>query len=409
MIIIGGGLGGLLTAALFSRDRKITVFERARQVGGRFRNFHRDGYALTTGALHMIPHGSKGPLANILRMVGAQCDIVDSHPYGTFMHGGCQLRLHELRKSLSIWDKIKLSRMFLQMRYFNAPNVSVADYLLGKFNDEIAFKVAKCFLGWSLSVSPYEFSMMDFSPIVKNIFRYGGPGVPMGGCSGVISSLLEVLERNKVEIIFEKVDSILVEEGKVIGISTADGRDVMDDLIVSDIGARATSDLCPNDCLDHSFKERIDKIEPAAGIKINFSSDKPLIGHNGILFPLDCERVEGIIEVTSVDSSLAPPGKHLLMSHQTLVGRNIGLEIDKGIADIEETFKKNDIDIICAQTYYGKNPVNRASQGQDMKIDALPIEGLYLVGDGVKGLGGIEVDGVALGVLELYKRFYGYN
>ena len=49
------------------------------------------------------------------------------------------------------------------------------------------------------------------------------------------------------------------------------------------------------------------------------------------------------------------------------------------------------------QTYRDGWPVNRAGSGLDMG-NTTPIKGLYIVGDGAKGKGGIEVEGVALGV-----------
>ena len=49
------------------------------------------------------------------------------------------------------------------------------------------------------------------------------------------------------------------------------------------------------------------------------------------------------------------------------------------------------------QTYRDGWPVNRAGSGLDMG-NTTPVRGLYIVGDGAKGKGGMEVEGVALGV-----------
>jgi phytoene dehydrogenase-like protein len=49
------------------------------------------------------------------------------------------------------------------------------------------------------------------------------------------------------------------------------------------------------------------------------------------------------------------------------------------------------------QTYRDEWPVNRAGSGSDLG-NSTPLKGLYIVGDGAKGKGGIEVEGVALGV-----------
>ncbi|MBN1786335.1 MAG: NAD(P)-binding protein, partial [Candidatus Methanofastidiosa archaeon] len=352
MIIVGGGLGGLLSAALFSKDANVTLFERSRSVGGRFRNIQREGFSLSTGALHMLPHGSTGPVANILRMAGANCDIVDSDPYGTFLHDGKELRFHELRSSLPFHDKVKVAKMFLALRYLRVPDISLQEYLEQRFKDPIYLSVAKCIIGWSTSITPSEIGMYDFSAIIRNIVRYGGPGIPIGGCGGVIKALMEVIKRNGVNIVHEGVSSILVEDGGVKGIETRDGEEHYDECVVSDVGAKCTMELCPKASIPSDLRKRIDGMRPSGGVKINVSSDESLLNHNGVLFPLDCERVEGINEATKADSTLAPEGKHLTMSHQTLQGRNVRSEIEKGITDLEETFRGKDFRVICAQTYF---------------------------------------------------------
>jgi phytoene dehydrogenase-like protein len=50
-IVIGAGLGGLLSAAILARGgRRVLVLERAAEVGGRLRSFAVDGYVLDAGA-----------------------------------------------------------------------------------------------------------------------------------------------------------------------------------------------------------------------------------------------------------------------------------------------------------------------------------------------------------------------
>ena len=79
--IIGAGLGGLLAGAKLSKaGYDVEIFERLPFMGGRFANLEYKGFRLSTGALHMIPHGSRGPLALMLKEAGAQVNIIDSDP-----------------------------------------------------------------------------------------------------------------------------------------------------------------------------------------------------------------------------------------------------------------------------------------------------------------------------------------
>src|ERR1700693_999485 len=67
-IVIGAGLGGLLSAAqLLQREMRVVVLERLPHCGGRFTAKTFQGVQVSTGAVHMAPFGSSGVLAGMLR------------------------------------------------------------------------------------------------------------------------------------------------------------------------------------------------------------------------------------------------------------------------------------------------------------------------------------------------------
>ena len=78
-IVIGAGLGGLLSAARLSQaGYQVEVFERLPITGGRFTNLNYKGFQLSSGAFHILPHGPSGPLAQLLKEVKADVQIVRS-------------------------------------------------------------------------------------------------------------------------------------------------------------------------------------------------------------------------------------------------------------------------------------------------------------------------------------------
>ncbi len=85
------------------------------------------------------------------------------------------------------------------------------------------------------------------------------------------------------------------------------------------------------------------------------------------------------------------------MSHQALQSDDIQSEIELGLKDLEDIFKGKEYEVLMVQTYRNGWPVNRTASGS-FTSNSTPIKGLYIVGDGAKGKGGIEVEGVALGV-----------
>ena len=59
VIVIGAGLGGLLSAAQFlDRGQRVVVVERLAHCGGRFTAKTFQGAQVSTGAVHMLPFGT---------------------------------------------------------------------------------------------------------------------------------------------------------------------------------------------------------------------------------------------------------------------------------------------------------------------------------------------------------------
>jgi len=410
-IVIGSGLGGLLSAAKLSgTGYEVEVFERLAMIGGRFTNFNINGYQLTTGALHMLPHGPTGPLAQLIKEVNADV-IIERQDDTAFM------RIHEdLEKGIykdvpfgkfgstfSAWNRIKLALLLLSTRKWSPKNCYFGEWITKNLNMPIAHQMADSFCGWALSLKAADTPVEEAFEIFENLYRNGGPGVPIGGCKAVTDALADVVRKNGGSIETKtEVTEILVENGKAVGV-LIDGQKHMSDIVISNIGHPFTNDLCKDAPTTPQYEQYLDKIrtiKPSAGVKICLAANEPLIGHGGVLFTPSAKRVNGINEVTNIDPKLAPPGKHLVMAHQTVQWDRIPYleeEIDMGIADLERIFPNKDYEIILAQSYYDGWPVNRSSSGTDIG-NTTPIEGLYVVGDGAKGKGGIEVEGVALGV-----------
>jgi phytoene dehydrogenase-like protein len=246
-------------------------------------------------------------------------------------------------------------------------------------------KYAEALCGWALSLNLNEVPASELLAILISLQKYGTqPGIPIGGCKAIIDAIAETI-RGQIHTRSE-VERILVERKKVTGIEIG-GKFVSAELVISNVGPDATNKLL-------GFKSTREK--PSSGIKISISSDESLIGHTGILLTPFTRRVKGLNEVTNADPNLAPPSKHLIMSHQPLKSSNLTKEIHLGLKDLTDLFG-NLFEILLVQSYYDGWPVNRMASGYDAP-NRTQYKNLYLVGDGAKGKGGIEVEGVAMGV-----------
>jgi phytoene dehydrogenase-like protein len=421
-IVIGAGLGGLLSAARLSQaGYQVEIFERLPITGGRFTNLNFRGFQLSTGALHMLPHGPAGPLAQFLKEVKADVKIVRSNqptiriplkkPHPDYRHGFKDIAFSEFGKLLSHKDQLKIAFLVVSTRKNRPTGSSVEAWIRTQFKDEWLVRLADSFCGWSLSLKSDKIPVEEIFEIIENMYRFGGPGIPVGGCKAVIDALETVIFANGGRIHTNaEVSRILVENGRAAGIVV--GENIYKaNLVISNLGHAATACLC-NEALQErnsGYLRMLKTLQPSAGIKICLAADEPLIGHSGVLLTPYAKRVNGINEVTHVDPKLAPPGKHLTMSHQYVAPENLKSlekEIDLGLNDLKEIFPRKKYEVLLIQSYHDNWPVNRAASGTDPGNET-PIPNLYVVGDGAKGKGGIEVEGVALGVTAAMKKVLG--
>lgn len=422
-IVIGAGLGGLLSAASLSEvGYQVEVFERLPITGGRFTNLNYREFQLSSGAFHILPHGPSGPLAQLLREVGAEIEIIRSDTttvrvplkkgISDYGKGFKDIPFSDFPTLLSHKDRLKIALLVVSTRKNRPTGSTLQAWIKTQIKDEWLVRFADAFCGWALSLKSDEVTVEEIFEIIENMYRFGGPGIPIGGCKGIIDALESVIASNGGKIYTKtEVSKILVENGKAAGV-LAGNETYKANLIISNLGHVATARLCEealSEEKDSGYLRKLETLKPSAGIKICLAADEPLVGHSGILLTPYAKRVNGIDEVTQVDPSLAPPGKHLTMSHQYVAPENIKnleSEIELGLQDLKEIFPGKKYEVLLIQSYHDGWPVNRVASGTDPGNET-PIPELYVVGDGAKGEGGIEVEGVALGVAATMKKILG--
>lgn len=405
--VIGAGLGGLLAAASLGKaGHDIEIFERLPYHGGRFTNIDYKGFRLSTGALHVVPHGPGGPLGTMLKRLGANVSIVPTNPPGLFRIKGKDYTHNELPGLFGTWNKVKLLKVMADLKYSNGGDESYLEWVSKRVSHHMAFGLADSFCRWSLSLDADEVSSREIVAITRNVHRYGGPGIPIGGCKSVSDSLESLITAAGGTIKYSTpVEEIHVEDGRVRGISTKAGEHTFD-VVISDIGPKATIELCKNTDFPKEYTEFVSSSKSANGIKMSFALDSPLIGQTCCIFTPEAERVGGLVELTHTDPGFAPKGRHLLMSHQKLIGNNVEKEIEQGIEDIKDAFPgfEKHSKLLMVQSYKNHWPVNRTTSGMHIPPET-PVHGLYNVGDGIKPLGLMETEGVAGGVELMLERF----
>ena len=429
VIIIGAGLGGLLSAAqLLQLGKRVAIVERLPHSGGRFTAKTFQGTQISTGAVHLIPFGSSGVLARMLHRLHVPHRFFDADVFGSFHVHGKQIRSRGLLGLYKVFGPRQFfwfTRVGYLMFFRRLPNdlrsLPFDEWLERnidvKRNRELTAFFA-CISRFALSLELHQVSAEEVIKMSKNMLRFGAPGIVEGGC-GALTKELErcVFERGGDLRLRYDVLQILQEDNRVIGVrvrNKANGEVVIFQapLVVSDIGPRATDALLDNRQLTQAevLKQQgqplgehstpLEHAHEAIGFKVHLLSDVSLIPHKGIMYCLDTQRIAGMVQPTNCDPSLAPAGKHLLISHQVIQSQDIEEEKRLALADLRmmfgETFEKH-CHILTMSAYRGEWPVNRISQGTDVPANT-PVQGLYLVGDAVKPSGYLMVEGVAQSV-----------
>ena len=427
-VVIGAGVGGLASAASLAQagEHEVTVYERMSFAGGRFTQHDHDGFQIPTGAVHMIPHGRKGPFARLIlgKRSSGGLDLgrhgVEFLPTTKF---ACQIKDGRLYRANSVYgvlpwftlkDTLNLPRLLMKSakKPWGNETEDGRTWMSRYFsNDFIDFVDA--FSNFAISL---RFEQMPASTVVRmlqNSFWSDRPHVPKGGCKGVIDGLRADLRENGARVkLSHEVTEILPgdaeESTKVNRFCIGVRRRGRDEGAWGGAGAIIHNGGHPN-----LLKALSDDFEVAAGVREQVR-DTQAVGGIGFVFALDddiphrgsgvtmlpgLDRVGGYVIPTFSDPSLAPEGKHMMITHQYVPDPSVKSEISQGREDLYEAIPwlADHGEELCVHTYHRNWPCNRAPQGAELPSD-VGIEGIRLVGDGVKGHGWMMVEGIASNV-----------
>ncbi|MGH2484390.1 MAG: FAD-dependent oxidoreductase [Ktedonobacterales bacterium] len=419
VVVVGAGLGGLLAAAQFlRRGQRVLVVERLAHPGGRFTAKTFQGAQVSTGAVHMLPFGANGELAGMLRALGMPHPVHDADVFGSFHVRGNQYvcrSILQLAGVLGVRQFAELGRigaaMLLRPPRPEERALSFREWLDRRASQRRSPELYAYFermCHFALSVDLANVSYPEIVEITKNMLRYGPPGIVDGGCAAMTGELERRVNAGGGEVRLQQdVLGIEHEGAAATGVRVRDRQSgeesvVRAPLIISNIGPEATRRLTGSGDTPDSAGAVPARPE-ASGLKVHLLSDRSIIPHKGIMYCLDTQRIAGIVQPSNSDRRLAPPGKHLLITHQILRGEDMNAEREAARADLRylfgEEFGKS-VTILTMSQYRGEWPVNRATHGDDVSTRT-ELAGLYLVGDAVKPSGYLMVEGVAQSVNSL--------
>lgn len=291
IVIIGGGFGGLFTAALLAKEGfHVTVLEKERQVGGGLRSFSRQGVSFDTG-MHVL--GGMHPnsaLYKICRYLG----ILDQLSFrANDVDCTDEIYCHEDRKIYRVPShRANFTAYFQQM--FPEEKEAIQRYVdeLFRMSEEVDFFFLKEGVDWGKSYgdaffrSSKEFINSHISdPKLQNLLAYMSPlcGGESGYTPAYIFALINYLfieEHSRFEgpasqlaealqtsieshggtiVTGAHVTHVAVEDNLVRQVTTADGRVFRGDVYISDIHPQSLLNISDNQLFTKAFRARVNE------------------------------------------------------------------------------------------------------------------------------------------------------
>ena len=424
-LIIGSGIGGLTSAAMLAQTKEydVSVYERMSFAGGRFTQHDHDGFQIPTGAVHMIPHGKKGPFANLIlgsRKRGGLdlsrhgVDFIPTTNFACQIKGG---RLYQAKNAFGVlpWfpisDMVNLTRLLSKRA--KMPIVGETEngktWLSKRFSKEFV-NFLDSFSNFAVSLRFEQMPATSVIRLLQNSFWSDRPHIPKGGCKGVIDGLRKDLKENGAKVkLSTEITEILpgsAEESTkdnqfCVGIRRR-GRDnsiwVGADAIIHNGGHPNLLKVLSDDFeVKEEITEQVTNTQAVGGIGFCFAL-KENVPHqgSGVTMLPEIDRVGGYVIPSFSDPSLAPQGQHLMITHQYVPSSDVKSEIDKGREELYEAIPwlSDYGEEICVHSYHRNWPCNRAPQGSELPAN-IGIEGIRLVGDGVKSHGWMMIEGIS--------------
>lgn len=405
-IIIGAGYSGMSVAALLVHaGRKVIVLEASDIIGGRAHSCKtREGYVWEYGAhSHRLAH--KGIANEVFKKLGGEIDFLPEAKDARLIFKG---RLWERPEGpagflktpmLSLRARFVLLALLIKIKKAD-PAAWYDKTLLDFYRSSFQHPEVEAFLPFLgmtvMCPSPDKVSAGEVVEFVQRALKAGiGAGEPRGGSAQIFARLQKHIEKNGAIHLNEKAQKLIVENGKVTGVKT-DRATYSAKSIVFAARLPLVLELLDNTFLPEATRDYIKNIEHSSGLTLDFITDKPVTDIRSGILGVDVPvwaRFQ-----SNADESFTPPGKFI-----STWGIMLPWHFDGDKKMVEETEKRLKDTIACVFPHFlpmvveerktivhvlnGNVLTPAQSKPNRPDIECAAVEGLYFVGDTVKGKG----------------------
>jgi phytoene dehydrogenase-like protein/NAD-dependent dihydropyrimidine dehydrogenase PreA subunit len=414
-VIVGSGIGGLMTAAALAKNgRSVAVFEKLPFIGGRYTEIDHRGYAVTTGAWTSL--GPKSNIGQFLEQMGAPVTYVSLRDKGCPQQFTVRFKdgkeFPSVQAMLSREDWRAYVRALVRGRKLDLQYASTRDYVEEHVGDHNLIDTVNAIALTASGVDIDHFPASEYIVVTTDTTRVGLDfACTVGGVRTLVSALEDVVTSRGGQVFTgTEISSVLVEGGHAAGIELTNGDRVEARTVIHNAGIRRFVKLVGPENLPSDYVSRVRDLVPVDCAAIILGTTEPLLTEAPILMTPGTDRVAGIFAPTFLDPSVAPPGKHMVDVFLPVLSDDRTQELDLAMAELRALFPNLDqiLDMVVPMFFTGAWTGAETGQtfGQvgDQRFDPrTPVPNLYLVGMDAVGSGAAG-DLIPVGV----RRLLGY-
>ncbi len=410
VVIIGAGIGGLMTAAGLARSgKKVLVIEQLSFIGGKYTHINHKGYAISTAAWTCA--GPKSRIGKLVTKLGADVQWVTIHDktargdHWIVTKDGKRYTSTDEAQETLVGGPKGMATVFRWIADMYDPRLSYPEEMTARQYIEQYFPGNETYVKYVETIITYCFASQtvdNFSAnetkraIVDALENMADWGTAVGGTEAIVHGLEKVITGNGGQIATRtKVASIIVEGKRARGVTLDDGRRITAEVVVHNAGLNRLIALAGEKNLPPEYIARLRSAVPAKVAALILGLREDLLGKDhSLLHTMGWERTLNCYAPTFFDPKLAPEGHHALDVFWVMEPPyDLNHELAVVEKELRQIFPNYDavVDLKVPMFYSGlwtAEMAHRMGQSGAQRLDPQsPIEGLYLVGYDCIGYG----------------------